>query len=82
MMQNYIDVGIGNYVVFNMEQINYVKPMTNDTFQGFWKMSFDGACSKSGIGVGIVLKIHNLVFIHMQSDLSFHAPIMKLNMRL
>jgi ribonuclease HI len=28
--------------------------------QGFWKMSFDGACSNSSIGVGIVLKIPQL----------------------
>jgi ribonuclease HI len=25
-------------------------------FEGFWKMSFDGACSKYGSGVGIVFK--------------------------
>jgi ribonuclease HI len=56
MMQNYVDVGIGNYVVFNTEQLNSPKKNEENYFQGFWKMSFDGACSKSGIGVGIVFK--------------------------
>jgi ribonuclease HI len=28
----------------------------DNRFQGFWKMSFDGACYKSGVGVGIVFK--------------------------
>jgi ribonuclease HI len=56
MMQNYVDVGIGNYVVFNKELFNSPKKNEESFFQGFWKMSFDGSCSKSGIGVGIVFK--------------------------
>jgi ribonuclease HI len=55
-MQNYVDVGIGNYVVFSTEQINPLKQDEESFFQGFWKMSFDGTCSKSGNGVGIVFK--------------------------
>jgi ribonuclease HI len=37
--------------------MNSPKQNEDNTFQGFWKMSFDGACSKSGIRVGVVFKI-------------------------
>jgi len=56
-MQNYVDVGIGNYVVFSTKQISFPKRQEQDYFQGFWKFSFDGACSKFGNGVGIIFKI-------------------------
>jgi hypothetical protein len=56
MMQNYIDVGIGNYVVLNIEKVNSPKQDEDNIFQGFWKISFDGACSKSSIKVGVVFK--------------------------
>jgi ribonuclease HI len=46
-----------NYVVLSPEQINPLKQEEENYFQGFWKMSFDGAYSKSGNGVGIVFKI-------------------------
>jgi hypothetical protein len=55
--QNYIDVGIGNYVVLNIDQMNLLKQNEENIFQGFWKMSLDGACSKYGIRVGIFFKI-------------------------
>jgi hypothetical protein len=57
MLQNYVDVGIGNYVVFSIEQINPLKQDEESTFQGFWKISIDGACSNSRTRVGIVIKI-------------------------
>jgi len=56
-MHNYIDARIGNYVVLGPEQLNPPKQEEENYFQVFWKMSFDGACSKSGIGVRIVFKI-------------------------
>jgi ribonuclease HI len=34
------------------------KKQKGELFQGYWKMSFDGACSKYGNGSGIVFKIH------------------------
>ena len=37
-MQNYIDVGNGNYVVFSTEQISLPKNDEENSFQGFWKM--------------------------------------------
>jgi hypothetical protein len=55
-MNKYIDAGIGNYDVLNTKQIDHLKEDENYSFQGFWKMSFDGACSKSRNGVGIVFK--------------------------
>jgi hypothetical protein len=57
VMTNYSDAGIKNYVVLSPEQINPPKQEEENYFQGFWKMSFDGACSKSRNGVGIIFKI-------------------------
>jgi ribonuclease HI len=60
LMEDYIDVGIGNYVILDMEHneiLEQVQGLGNQDclFEGYWRMSFDGACSKSGNGVGIVL---------------------------
>jgi hypothetical protein len=57
MMLSYVDVGIVNYVVFQTKQKNSPKQHEENYFQGFWKISFNGACSKSGIGIDIVFKI-------------------------
>jgi hypothetical protein len=75
-MENYIDAGIGNYVVLSPEQVDPLKQEEENYFQEFWKMSFDGACSKYGSGEGIVFKIIGPVYIPMQSDRSFHVLIM------
>jgi hypothetical protein len=55
LMENYIDVGIGNYVILYMEHneiLEKVKDSYNQEylFEGYWRMSFDGACSKSKNG--------------------------------
>jgi ribonuclease HI len=65
-MRNYLDVGMGNYVVFDSEQIcTQEKIKEQDSFQGYWKMSFDGACSKSGNGAGIIFKIpQDVIYPH------------------
>jgi hypothetical protein len=55
-LQNCIDVEIGNYDVLSPEQVNPINQEEEDYFQCLWKMLFDGACSKYGSGVGIVLK--------------------------
>jgi ribonuclease HI len=60
LMEDYIDDGIGNYVILDMEHneiLEKVQDMENQEcmFEGYWRMSFDGACSNSGSGVGIVL---------------------------
>jgi hypothetical protein len=81
LMRNYLDVGMGNYVVFYSEQLNIPKQEKENYFQGYWKMSFDGACSKSRNGAGIIFKILKLLYTHMQSDLNFHAQIMRQNMK-
>jgi hypothetical protein len=65
VMQHYVGVGIGNYVVFSTEQISLPKHDEENSFQGFWKMSFDGACSKYGNGADIVLKIPQYgIYLH------------------
>jgi hypothetical protein len=60
LMVDYIDVGIGNYVILDMEKIEIldkIQDMKNQEqlFEGYWRMSFNGACSSSKSGVGIVL---------------------------
>jgi hypothetical protein len=60
LMEDCIDIGIGNYAILDMEQIEdmeQVQDMENQKhhFEGYWRMSFDGASSSFGSGVGIVL---------------------------
>jgi hypothetical protein len=55
-MKNYFHVGNRNYVVFSIEQISLPKHDEEKYFQGFWKRSLDGACSKYENGAGIVFK--------------------------
>ena len=55
-MQNYVDVPIYNYDFFNTEQLNSTKQNEESYFQGFQKMSFDGAFSKSGTGASVAFK--------------------------
>jgi hypothetical protein len=62
LMEDYIDVRIGNYVILDIDH-NKILDEFQDAenqeclFKGYWKMSFDGACSRYGNGVGIVLMI-------------------------
>jgi hypothetical protein len=60
LMEDYIDAGIENYAILDMEQteiLEKIQGMENqeNLFEGYWRMSFDGACSSFGSGVGIVL---------------------------
>ena len=60
LMEDYINVGIRNYVILDMEYIEdmeKIQDMENQKhqFEVYWRMSFDGACSSSRSGVGIVL---------------------------
>ena len=65
VMHNYIDARIGNYVVLNIEQIIPPKQDEENYFQSFWKISFDGACSKSRNGAGIIFKIYKSgIYLH------------------
>jgi hypothetical protein len=62
LMEDYIDAGIGNYDILDIEHnesIDKVQDAENQEcfFEGYWWMSFDEAFSKSGNGVGIVLMI-------------------------
>jgi ribonuclease HI len=62
LMEDYIDTEIGNYAILEMEHseiLEKVQDMENqeNLFEVYWRMSFDGACSSSGSGVGIFLII-------------------------
>jgi hypothetical protein len=66
LMDDYIDVEIGNYAIMDMEHseiLEQVQDIENQEciFEGYWRMSFDGDCSSSGNGVGIVLMSPNKV---------------------
>jgi hypothetical protein len=71
LMEDYIDDGIGNYVILYMEH-NEILEQVQDTenqeclFESYQRISFDGACSNSGSGVGIFLMSPNKV-VHTQA---------------
>jgi ribonuclease HI len=60
LVEDYIDVEIGKYSILdiehnkNLEQLQDTKNQ-DYLFEGYWRMSFDGACSNSRNGFGIVL---------------------------
>jgi hypothetical protein len=60
LMEYYIDDRIGNYAILDMEYIEILEKLqdTEDQehlFEGYWRMSFYGACSNSRSRVGVVL---------------------------
>jgi hypothetical protein len=60
LMEDYIDARIGNYTILDIEHnanLEQLQNMENQEylFEGYWRMSFDGACSNSRNGVGIFL---------------------------
>ena len=60
LMEDYIDVDIGNYAILDMEHSESLEKIQDTEnqeymFEGYWRMSFDGVFSRSGHGVGIVL---------------------------
>jgi hypothetical protein len=70
LMEDYIDSRIGNYAILDMEH-NEILEKFQDTenkkciFEGYWRMSFYGACSNFEGGVGIVLiSLNNIVHPH------------------
>jgi hypothetical protein len=48
LMQGYVDADIGNYAMLDQEQHDVSEIEEENYFKGFWRMSFDGACSSSG----------------------------------
>jgi hypothetical protein len=71
LMEYYIDVRIGNYVILDMEHsesLEQIQDTENQEylFEGYWRISFDGACSSSWSGVGIV-------FISLEKIMHPHA---------
>ena len=63
-MDNFLDMGFGNYDV--LQDINNVKSI-DQIINGSWKLYFDGACSKNGLGIGVAIespdsKIHSHAF--------------------
>jgi len=71
LMKDYIDVGIRKYDILDMEQSEDIKDEEN-YFSGYWRMPFHGACSRSGGGVGVVLK--SLEKIVYPNDIRLEFP--------
>jgi hypothetical protein len=66
LMEDYIDVIIGNYTILNMEHnesLDKIQGLGGKEclFEGYRRLSFDGAYSKSGNKVGIVLLSPNKI---------------------
>ena len=62
LMEDYVDIKIRNYAILDLEKNKNLERVQNlevpeCVFEGYWRMSFDGASSKSGNEVGIVLVI-------------------------
>jgi hypothetical protein len=60
LMEDYIDDGIGNYAILDMERIEILEKIQDmehqaHPFEVYWRMSFYGDCSSSGSEVGVVL---------------------------
>jgi hypothetical protein len=70
LMEDYIDVGIIKYAILDMEKIEDLEKtqdMKNqeNPFDGYWRISFNEACSRSRSGVGIVLvNLGKIVYPH------------------
>jgi hypothetical protein len=65
-LEDYIDAKIGYYAILDMEHneiLEQVQDIENQEclFEGYQRMSFDGSCSNSKSGVGIVLMSPNKV---------------------
>ena len=52
-MDNFLDMGLGNYVV--LEDVTNEK-YSNQIIDGSWKVFFDGACSKNGLSIGVIME--------------------------
>ena len=52
-MDNFLDMGLENYVA--LEDItNKIPP--NPIFDGLWRLYFDGACSRNGFEIGVIVR--------------------------
>jgi hypothetical protein len=56
LIKNYLDSGMGNCVVLDPEQLGIPKQEKKKSFQGYWKMSFEGSYCKSRNREGIIFK--------------------------
>lgn len=55
-MDNFLDMGLKNYVV--LEDITNKRP-TNPISDGLWKLYFDGALSRNGSDIRVIIEIPN-----------------------
>jgi hypothetical protein len=86
-MEDNIEAWIGNYPIIDMEHseiLEKVKDTENQEYllEGYWRTSFNGACSSSKSGVEIVFVSPKNIVHHMLSDLNLHVLIMRQNMKL
>ena len=78
-MDNFLDMGLGNYVV--LEYITNRKP-TDQIFDELWKLFFDGAYSKNGSGIGVIIESLNSKIKPMPLSYNLIALIIKQGMKL
>lgn len=53
-MDNFLDTGLRNYVV--LEDITNKKPTDQISYK-LWKLFFDGAFFKNGLGIGVIINL-------------------------
>jgi hypothetical protein len=61
LMQGYVNADMGNYIMLDQEQDDVSENQEENSFKGYWIISFDGACSSSRNGVGVVFKSPNKI---------------------
>jgi len=67
MMQNYVDVGIGNYVIFNIEKLNLLKQNEKNISKVSGKCHLVVPALSLELEMVLISKVLNLAFTHLQS---------------
>jgi hypothetical protein len=67
------DEGLGNYDILSNSIVPFEETVQDNEFDKVWYMNFDGAFSRAGKGVGIVLQAPNGEVLKFSNRLEFDA---------
>ena len=85
-MDNFLDLGLGNYAI--LEYITN-KRLVSPIFDGLWKLYFDGACSRNGAGIIVLIESpdskmkphsYRLEFEYTNNEAEYEALIQRLEL--
>jgi ribonuclease HI len=69
----WIDEGLGNYAILSNSIVTFEETVQDNELDKVWNMNFDGAFSRAGKGVGIVLQAPNGEVLKFAYRLEFDA---------